>query len=118
MKKEDIFVGMKLYEVDSRYCHDNSKNEISERTITKIGNKLFEVDNSDRCKFNIETLKYVNKEYSQSNRQLYFSEQEILDQRERGTLIQKLRKAFDWGGPQLQCTLEQLREVTKILNIE
>ena len=115
MKKEDLSVGVKLYEEEFRR---GAEATIAERTVTKIGNKLFEVDNDDRNKFNISTLEYVNKEYSQYKRQLYLSEQEILDRRERGIRIQKLRRAFDWGSSQSEYTLEQLREASKILNIE
>lgn len=110
---QPVFIGQVLYrEIHNR----NSKAEIKEYTVSKIGKKYFYLNENDRYPINKESLKYEDKIYSQSSFQLYKEKQEILDRQERGALIDKIRKSFDWLSKQ-NFTLEQLREVASILNI-
>lgn len=86
-------------------------------TVSKIGRKYFYLLEDDSHPINKETLKYEDKNYSQHDFQLYRTEKEILDRREKSELFESLRKAFDWSSKSTNYTLEQLREVFKILNL-
>jgi len=62
-------------------------------------------------------LYYYDKNYSQSNDQLYRTEQEILDRWEIDKLSEKLRSYFGFWGAANKGTLDQLRKVAEILEI-
>jgi hypothetical protein len=85
-------------------------------TVNSIGKKYFTTEEyHDRTKFEIETLKHINKDFSQNNIQLYKSIEEI----ELGEQKKSLKKEidlffFDYKSSTL--SLEQLREIKKIIN--
>lgn len=98
------------------YEHRGFPTQIKEYTVSKIGNKYFYVKENSAWKFDIKTLKYSNKEYSQHNVQLYWTKEEILDRQERGRLLEALRKHFDYFHNN-ENTLDELRQVFKILGL-
>ena len=110
---QPVFIGQVLYrEIHNR----NSRVEIKEYTVSKIGKKYFYLNENDRYRINKESLRYEDKDYSQCSFQLYTDKQDILDRLERSDLVDKIRKSFDWLSKQ-NFTLTQLREVANILNI-
>jgi len=113
MENKKLQVGQILYE---EVTQRGFPSRIRPRTISKIGKKYLYVEGDDRYPISIDTLMHENKNYSQYNFQLYLTEQEILDIRERGNLIEKLRKTFDWSSNKSGITLEQLRQISGILN--
>jgi hypothetical protein len=112
----NISVGQVLYIQEKRR---NAPPEIIEVTVTKIGRKYFYI-NRYRTEYPIskETLQYEDKNYSQSNFQLYLDKQEILDTNERQKLLDVLQKHFSWSNNGTkENTLEQLRKVAEILGL-
>jgi hypothetical protein len=114
-KKKPIAIGDVLYRVKS---NRNEPHEIVEVTVGKVGKKYFYLTGWEgRYPINIETLKYTNEQYSQSNFQLYRDKQEILDIREKERLTDLLYKHFNWSGNKHKNTIEQLRKAAEILGV-
>jgi len=63
----DIKIGQILFE--------KTKGNIYERAVDRVGRTYFYVNN---VPFNLITLQYNSKEYSQCNRQLYLTKEEII----------------------------------------
>lgn len=88
--------------------------DIRKGEITKIGRKYFEVKTEGywrETKFHKEGLRQVT-EYT-PDWQLYFSEQEILDEKEFNKLVDLLGDYFSWRS-KVKLTLEQLRRIKEI----
>lgn len=107
--KPILHIGMKLYR--------EKAGTIEEYTISKIGNKYFEIAENSRYRYDKNTLWYVNTNSSQFNHKLYLTKQEILDKNELNDLHDKLKRHFSIYS-QKTNTLEQLRQVVKILGID
>lgn len=90
----------------SRYNKD-----IIETTVTKVGNKYFQLENNSRKKYEIDTLKEVS-EYC-ADYYVYLTRQEIEDKNEREKLTSYLRQMFGAYG-RVDLTLDQLRRIKKI----
>jgi len=107
-----IEIGQPLYrQMTGRY----SNGEIKEYIVEKIAKKYIYLKDNERYKIQKDTLKYVCENYSQQNFQLYESKQEILDINEKNKLFELIRKSFDWSGNINNFSLEQLREINKII---
>ncbi len=112
---EPVFVGQALYR---EMFNGRDKSEgIRAYTVSKIGRKYFYLAECDQFPISKENLKYEDKVYSQASFQLYKTKQEILDRQEKDKLFEKIRKNFDWSVMIKNYTLEQLREVVRILSI-
>ena len=90
--------------------------ELNEYEISKIGNKYFECKDCHRYKFEIETLKHRDPMYSQRSVQLYLDKQKIEDIKEHEKLLTGIRAKIQPYGT-VGITLEQLREIAKIINL-
>lgn len=90
------------------------KTSIKEYTVTKVGRKYLECANLED-KISIDTLKYENKNYSQSNYQMYRSKQEILDKNEMNSLFSKIKHSFSDYTHNGKFTIEQLRQIADIV---
>ena len=91
-----VFVGQVLFR---EKINRNAPSEIVEVTVGKVGEKYFYLTGwEERYPIDKETLKYTDKNYSQSNFQLYRDRQEILDRREKSKLYDLLQKHFNWSG--------------------
>ena len=82
MKTDKIKIGQILYR---EFYIKNKPFEIKPYIVTKIGRTYFYCNNSDQP-FNIDKLKYIDKNYGQNNIQLYITDQEILDRQEKDKL--------------------------------
>lgn len=104
-----VFIGQQLF------CFANSRGSISTRTeyvVSKIGKKYFYVEENERLKFDKETLQHIDNVYSQNNVQLYRTEQEIQDIKERKRLYDTVREYFSYD----RCkSLSMLREIMSII---
>jgi hypothetical protein len=110
-----VFVGQVLFR---EKFNRNAPSEIVEVTVGKVGKKYFYLTGwAERYPIDKETLKYTDKNYSQSNFQLYRDKQEILDRREKSKLFDLLQKHFNWSGNGSKNTLEQLRKVVDVLGL-
>lgn len=115
-----IFVGQVLY-LDRKT--QQGIMSINEVIVAKVGTKYFYVKYGIDGSVDIDrpvdkkTLIQKLKNYSQSATQLYRDKQEILDKREKDKRIHLLRQYFNKYG-KLECTLEQLRKIFTILQIE
>lgn len=110
-----IFVGQVLYREKSIR---NEPSEIVEVTVGKVGKKYFYLNGwEEQYPVDKETLQYTDKNYSQSNFQLYRDKQEILDRREKERLTNILYKHFHWSGDKRKNTLEQLRKAVEVLGL-
>lgn len=79
--------------------------------VTSVGKKYFTLDKCIRCKFEIASLQEAT-EYS-SNFKVYFSEQEILDEKEAEILAEKIRNIIGAYGKST-LSIAQLRAIYKI----
>ena len=90
---------------------------IESLTVNSIGKKYFTIKQfSDKKKFVIETLKYTDKNYNQDNIQLYKSTEEIELEEEKKTLKKEIDSFFQKYQSSI-LSLEQLREIKKIINL-
>ena len=104
-----VFIGQRLF------CFANLRGSISTRTeyvVSKIGKKYFYVEENDRLKFDKETLQHIDNVYSQNNVQLYRTEQEIQDMKERKSLYDTVREYFSYDRGK---SLSMLREIMSII---
>lgn len=105
-----VFIGQVLF------CIPNSRGWglcRSEYTVSKIGKKYFYVEENDRLKFDKETLQHNDNVYSQNDIQLFRTEQEIKDIKERDMLYRTIREYFSYDRGK---SLSMLREVMLIIN--
>ena len=110
-----VFVGQVLYREKSTR---NEPSEIVEVTVGKVGKKYFYLTGlEERYPVDKETLKYTDKNYSQSNFQLYRDKQEILDRKDKERLTDVLYKHFHWSGNKHKNTLEQLKKAVEVLGL-
>ena len=110
-----VFVGQVLYREKSTR---NKPSEIVEVTVGKVGKKYFYLTGwEERYPVDKETLEYTDKNYSQSNFQLYRDKQEILDRKEKERLTDVLYKHFHWSGNKHKNTLEQLKKAVEVLGL-
>lgn len=110
-KKNELFVGMKLYrDTHSRF----SIGGITEYTVCAIGKKYLSLAENKRYRIDIKTLKNIDKTYSQNCFQLYRTVQEINDIREINILTSKIKAIFSVY-VQKTFTLDQLRRMVSIL---
>lgn len=88
--------------------------EIIKTTVTKVGNKYFEVE-AKSGKFDLIRMIQVSNYCSDWN--VYLSEQEIKDKREIEKIKKELREMFGAYGA-IELSLNQLREIQKIATIK
>lgn len=94
----------------------NSEPRIRESTITKIGRKYFYLDNDEKNNpVFIGDNTYHCKDYCQFDFTVYESEKEITDMWESKILGEKISKFFSWSGNYKKITLDQLKEIEKII---
>lgn len=105
----EVVVGQKLYRL-------GADSEIRTHIVKRIGSKYFYTEQGGDDPINKKTLAYNNKNYSQFDYQLYRTEQEIIDLQEVSKLRDQINKFFHWAGGWKTLSLEQLREVSKIIN--
>lgn len=89
---------------------------VKELEVENVARKYLHIK-GEKTKVEIETMRHEDEVYSQSSFQTYLTKQEIYDHHEFEAIRTSLRKMFDWGGGAVHCTIEQLREVAKILGI-
>lgn len=114
MMEDKIVVGQILFkEIKNKYAPD----EITQVLVSKVGNKYFYVDEDKNIPIDKYTLKHQDKNWTQANFQLYKSKQEVLDENERKRLVNLVRQNFEWTQGDKNYTLEQMKQVVKILNL-
>lgn len=107
--KTKLTIGQKLYVVDKDFR--GIKSEPQEATVTKVGNKYFELSEYHNTKFSLETTGNVS-EYS-SSLFCYTSLAEIEDEISATKLNDKLKKFFEWRS---NLSLDQLRRIDVIIS--
>ncbi|WP_299831419.1 hypothetical protein [uncultured Metabacillus sp.] len=119
MSKDKIIVGQKVYLKPVNNAARYGNKEIREQEIVKVGRKYFFVGSKGEArerwmiKFSIEDLRQVT-EYA-NDWELYFSEQEILDEEETEEIWNDLRLIFgSYGRPTL--SLDKLRRIKEIVS--
>jgi hypothetical protein len=113
-KIEDIQVGQIVFR---EFHHRGQPVEIKPYTVTKVGKKYFYLNNDDRYPIGKDDLMHRDKMYTQSNFQVYRTEQEITERQEKAELIQKI-KSFcdDCKGEIKHCTLEQIKQISAAID--
>lgn len=106
-----LSVGQKIWFV-SEYKYHKFKNEPKEVTISYIRGKYFKVQENSRNRFEIETMMEEGK--SNYNGKCFITLDEILEGKESINLKVKLKNYFS-SYKDLDLTLEQLREIDKII---
>lgn len=99
------------------YVEQNRKGvqpDPKETTITKVGNKYFEIDCCFKTKFEIST-KIIVSEYNNYSR-CYLNIQEYYDEQERSQIISYIQKSFQWNSGVSHISLEQLRQIKQIIS--
>lgn len=119
MNKDQLSIGQKVYLKPINNAARYGNKEINEKTILKIGRKYFSVGEEGQTnerfmtKFEIEDLREVT-DYS-PDWEVYFSEQEILDEEEFNEIARDIRLKFGSYG-KLDLTMDQLRRIKEIIN--
>jgi hypothetical protein len=113
-----IQVGQKLYEYSKERYANKGEFTIQERTVTKVGRKLFEVDDNSRQKFSIDKLRYEDKNYTQFNRKLYLTKQEILDTIDCAKLYSQVMKELGQYNKPAHISYDQIKAIAEILEIK
>lgn len=113
MNKSDFKIGMEVFLKPVNNAARYGTKKILRNTITKIGRKYFTIGNDRRpLQFEIDNL-CQKTEYS-PDYELYFSEQEILDETEANSIFDSLRVEFTKYG-KTAIPLEKLRQIKQIL---
>jgi len=107
-------VGQKVY---LKPIGDQSRisSKILECEVSKVGRKFIYIESGHRneTKFHADTLRQVTR-YS-PDWQIYFSLQEIEDEKEFNDLHHQLESTFRYGSKK-QFTLDQLRQIKRIID--
>lgn len=91
---------------------------LKEYKIDKVAKKYFYCNGSD-TPYGISNLKYECKNYSQFNRQLFLTKQEVEDDKEISELYSKICSYFrNSFRSDLKLSLENLRQINKIIKNE
>lgn len=112
-------VGQKVW---MRGIGNNRNLGVVEGEVTKVGRKYFDVAEIRKdgwkfsTQFHIDSLMNVTQ-YS-SCWQVYFNQQDILDEDEKSQLLKDIREAFNYYNTDKAFTLSQLRKVKSILDGE
>lgn len=105
-----ITVGQKLFFV-------KSKGEIMEVTVEKVGRKYFYVSGWQfkGLGFDLQTLRYTDKDSTQFSKQLFLSKEEIVEKQERAKLRDEVDKFF-YHNQSRTLSTEQLRAIKDIID--
>lgn len=111
----------KIYEGQEVYYQyighrPSDRREPEATVVTKVGRKWFEVERVKHERYSIETLKNDSKGYSTSSR-IILSLLDYRNEQEYALLLSTIRKEFDFYNSR-KFTLEQLRQIAKVLNNE
>ena len=109
--KHNLSVGQTVYvkPIRNRFSKDNIYDEV----IKSIGNKYFYLEKAYYGRFEIKSMYQDGRGYG-SDYRIYLSMQEIDDEKERDSIVQGLRKLFDFGHP-VNLALDQLRRIMEIV---
>jgi len=111
-------VGQKVYLKPTIYARGGKSNEPQEYEIKSIGRKYFYVwkDGNENTviKFDKDKLEQHNGGYVPVWK-LYFSLQEIEDEKEFNSLHNEIERTFRYGGRD-KLTLDQLRQIKRIID--
>ncbi|WP_187260765.1 beta barrel domain-containing protein [Pontibacter beigongshangensis] len=111
----DVKVGQTVSVVTYSYFSNGPK-EPKETTVEKIGSKYFYLKDFPGHKFSRESGKNIS-DYG-STLVVYTDIQVYHEEQERNILSDKFRKAVTQSYGRLPYTLEQLRKVAEILNLD
>jgi len=113
-----IIIGQTVYLKPTACNNMGYEKPIQEFEVKKIGKKYFEVWKGQNkltvLKFDVETLTQLKYSYF-PDWNLYFSKQEILDEKETMKLTDEIRNVVD-RGIAIQLSLEQLRKIKDIID--
>ena len=107
--------GQEVYYLYYGHRYKGKESEPVATTVTKVGRKWFEVECAKWDRFSIEDLKNDGKGYSSSSR-IILSLWDYRNEQEYNKLKDKISEYFRVGLSN-KATLEQLRQVAKVLNI-
>ena len=111
--KEELKVGRKVFLKPVNNMVRYGYNKILESEITKVGRKYFYIKQFPKNKYRIEDLE-EESEYV-PDWEVYFSRQEILDEREYEKLFIVISSKFDFMAKK-DLTLDQLIRINDIIN--
>jgi len=102
---------------NARYIDDDIMNHIEKWEVVKIGRKYFTVRKYNQSNLDIKFYIDDRKQFADvsCDWELYFSTQEILDEKESESLTRKLKRDFGAYG-KWNLTLEQLKRIQKIVD--
>jgi len=117
-KTHNFSIGQTVYLVPSMYKSRKPGVLFVEGEVVKIGRKYLTVIvppyTHTHYQFCIDSL--VQKTDWTADYHLYLTAQEIFDQKERDKILQRLRRAFDFGSRKASnLTLAQLKQIDVIL---
>lgn len=106
--EDKIKVGQCLYMI-------GDKGSIETYVVERVGKKYFYLNRIPDLPFDLTTLKYTNKDYSQYSKQLYRTSTETQDVIETGNLQRSITSYFyNYGARKM--SLDQMRAIDKIIN--
>lgn len=111
MKRKPV-VGEKLFSLNIGNATRNREQTLTPVLVSKVGRKYFSVKKEG---YNWETEYHLDTwqqktDYSPDS-QLYESEQEYLDMKQKSEILKQLRSIFDYSGSAHLLSLETLRKI-------
>lgn len=100
------------------WLQKNDRHNISftEQKVSKVGKKYFELENTQRTRYSLETL-LQDTDYGYKG-QIYLTKEEREEETEIKNTYDKIRRTyFQDYGHNIQLNLDQLRQIAKILNL-
>lgn len=106
--EDKIKVGQCLYMI-------GDKDTIETYVVERVGKKYFYLNRIPDLPFDLTTLKYTNKDYSQYSKKLYRTSTEAQEVIEKDNLQRSITSYFYNFGVR-KLSLEQMRDIDKIIN--
>jgi hypothetical protein len=109
-------VGQKVFYLHIGYRrNERNDSQLYEATVSKIGRKWFEVEELSFTRFSLEDLRNDGKGFTSSYR-IVLSKEDFELEQEHYKLRGKVEDFFRYGAN--KATLQQLKDIAKVLNIE
>lgn len=117
MKKP--IVGQVLYSLNIGNAARKCEQKLTPMVVTRVGRKRFycapqEYPGQRETAFFLDDWSHDNRGYCQDH-QLYETEQDWLDSKERGDLTKFISKSFEYGHNPMGVSLENLRAIRAII---
>lgn len=106
-----------MIEINQELFYVRKDGGIGSTKVEKVGRKYFYVSGGQfqGLGFDLQTLRYTDKDYTQFSKQLFLSKEEIVEKQERAKLRGEIDRFFNYNQSRTLST-EQLRAIKDIID--